>query len=92
MRSDFDAQKSKRLRANPKRGIGFEQAQEIFEQTYYLDQRSGMAEQYRAIGWVRQTLYTLIFEIREDEDGEYYHLVPLWKATTEEQQLYEEHS
>ena len=92
MRFDFDAQKSKRLRANPKRGIGFEEAQEIFEQPYYLDQRSDMPEQSRAIGWVRQKLYALIFEIREDEDGEYYHLVTLWKATTEEQQLYEEHS
>ena len=92
MRFDFDAQKSKRLRANPKRGISFEEAQEIFEQPYYLDQRSDMPEQYRAIGWVRQELYALIFEIREDEDGEYYHLVTLWKATTEEQQLYEEHS
>jgi len=51
-----------------------------------------MPGQYRAIGWVRQKLYALIFEIREDEDGEYYHLVTLWKATTEEQQLYEEHS
>jgi uncharacterized DUF497 family protein len=54
MRFDFDAQKSKRLRANPKRGIGFEEAQEVFEQPYYLDQRSDMPEQYRAIGWVRQ--------------------------------------
>jgi uncharacterized DUF497 family protein len=92
MRFDFDPQKSKRLRANPKRGIGFEEAQEIFEHPYYLDQRSDMPEQYRAIGWAGQKLYALIFEVREDEDGEYYHLVTLWKATTQEQQLYEEHS
>jgi hypothetical protein len=46
-----------------------------------------MPEQYQTIGWVRQKLYALIFEIREGEDGEYYHLVTLWKATTEEQQL-----
>jgi uncharacterized DUF497 family protein len=92
MRFDFDAQKSARLRANPKRGIGFEEAQEIFERPYYLDQRTDMPEQYRAIGWVRQKLYSLIFEIREDEDGEYYHLVTLWRATTEEQRLYGEHS
>jgi uncharacterized DUF497 family protein len=44
MRFDFDPQKSKRLRANPKRGIGFEEAQEIFEHPYYLDQRSDMPE------------------------------------------------
>jgi uncharacterized DUF497 family protein len=73
MRFDLDAQKSNRLRTNPKRGIGFEEAQEIFEQPHYLDQRSDMPEQYRAIGWVRQKLYALIFEIREDDAGEYYH-------------------
>jgi len=30
MRFHFDERKSKRLKANPKRGIGFEEAQEIF--------------------------------------------------------------
>jgi len=50
MRFHFDARKSQRLRANPKRGIGFEEAQEIFSRPYYLDQRSDVAEQYRAIG------------------------------------------
>jgi len=44
------------------------------------------------IGWVGQQLYARIFEVREDEDGEYYHLVTLWKATKQEQQLNEEHS
>ena len=92
MRFAFDAQKSKRLRSNPKRGIGFEEAQEIFEHPYYLDQRSDIPEQYRAIGWVRERLYALIFEMREDRDGEYYHLVTLWKATKQEQKLYEENS
>ena len=76
------------MRENPKRGIGFEDAQEIFTRPYYLDQRSDAPEQYRAIGWVRATLYSLIFEIREDNDGEVYHLVTLWKATHEEQKLY----
>jgi len=73
-------------------GIGFEEAQEIFSHPYYLDQRSDMAVQYRAIGWVGAKLYSLIFEVREDKEGEYYHLVTLWKATKHEQQLYEEHS
>jgi len=41
------------------------------------------------IGWVSGRLYSMILEIREDEDGEYYHLVTLWRATTEEQRLYE---
>jgi uncharacterized DUF497 family protein len=92
MRFHFDPRKSRRLRQNPKRGIGFEEAQEIFSRPYYLDQRSDVPVQCRAIGWVGQRLYTLIFEVREDGEGEYYHLVTLWKATREEHQLYEEHS
>lgn len=92
MRFQFDERKSKRLRANPKRGIGFEEVQEIFSHPYYLDQRSDLPEQYRAIGWVGERLYVVIFEVRENGEGEYYHLVTLWKATKQEGQLYEEHS
>jgi uncharacterized DUF497 family protein len=84
MRFDFDTRKSGLLRANPKRAIGFEEAREIFSRPYYLDQRSDLPEQYRAIGWVGRRLYTLIYEVREDQEGEYYHLVTLWKATKEE--------
>ena len=62
----------------------------MFERPYY--QHSDYPEQYRAIGWVEDRLYSLIFEVREDEQGEYYHLVTLWEATKQEQQLYEEHS
>jgi uncharacterized DUF497 family protein len=91
MRFRFDARKSERLRLNPKRGIGFEEVQEVFSHPYYLDQRLDSPEQYRAIGWVEDRLYTVIFEVREDKEGEYYHLVTLWKATKQEQQLYEEH-
>ncbi|SPE44776.1 hypothetical protein SBA7_520010 [Candidatus Sulfotelmatobacter sp. SbA7] len=40
MRFRFDERKSGRVRANPKRGIGFEEAQEVFSHPYYLDQRS----------------------------------------------------
>lgn len=52
LRFSFDPRKSARLRANLKRGIGFEDAQEVFSRPYYLDQRSDLPEQYRAIGWV----------------------------------------
>jgi len=76
------------LRENPRRGIGFEEAQEMFTRPYYQDQRSDLPEQYRAIGWVGDKLYSLIFEIREDDEGELYHLVTLWKSTREEEELY----
>jgi hypothetical protein len=46
--------------------------------------------QYRAIGWVKGKLYSVIFKIREDEEGEYYHLGTLWKSTSQEKKLYEE--
>jgi uncharacterized DUF497 family protein len=90
MRFRFDPRKSRRLRENPLRGIGFEEAQEIFARPYYQDQRSDVPEQYRAIRWVGDRLFSLIFEQREDEEGEYYHLVTLWKATREEKKLYAE--
>jgi len=92
MRFEFDIRKSKRLRANPKHAVGFEEAQEIFSHPYYLDQRSDVPEQYRAIGWTGDRLYSLIFEVRHDSEGEYYHLVTLWKSTNEERKLYEEHA
>ena len=92
MRFHFDARKSQRLRANFRRGIGFEEAQEVFSHPHYVDQRSDLPQQYRVIGWVGERLYSVIFEVREDEEGEYYHLVTLWKSTREEQELYESHS
>lgn len=90
MRFHFDPAKSRQLRENPQRGIGFEEAQEIFRQPYYLDCRSDLPEQWRAIGWVGTRLYSLIFEVRQDAAGEFYHLVTLWKATREEERLYED--
>jgi len=64
VRSKFDKNKSIALRRNPKRGIGFEEAQEIFRHPYYLDERADRHEQYRAMGWVNGRLYSLILEIR----------------------------
>ena len=89
MRFQFDKRKSQRLRSNPRRGIGFEEAQDLFH-PYYQDWRSDLPEQYRAIGWVGEKLYTVIFEVRED--AQFYYLVTLWKSTRQEQQLYEGHS
>ena len=92
MRFRFSNAKSESLRRNPKRGIGFEEAQEIFTLPYYQDQRSDDPEQYRVIGWVQDRLFTAILEIREDSLGEYCHLVTLWRSTREERELYEANS
>jgi uncharacterized DUF497 family protein len=92
MRFSFDPRKSKRLRANPHRRIGFEEVKELFSKPYWLDPRSDVPEQYRAIGWVGAQLYSVIFEVREDEQGEVVHLVTLWRSTKEEVRTYEENS
>ena len=90
MRFSFDPRKSKRLRANRRRGIGFEEAEELFSGPYWLDQRTDVPEQYRAIGWVGSRLCSV--EVREEEEGEILHLVTLWRSTKEEIRLYEENS
>ena len=90
MRIRFDKSKSERLRKNPKRGIGFEEVQEIFQHPYFEDCRSDGPEQFRAIGWVKGKLFSVIYEVREDEEGDYYHFVTLWKSTPQEEKLYEE--
>ena len=90
MRFKFNKRKSEQLRQNTKRGIGFEEVQEIWRHPYYEDYRSDEPDQYRAIGWVGGKLYSVIYEVREDEEGEYYHLVTLWKSISQEERLYEE--
>ncbi|HUI44153.1 MAG TPA: hypothetical protein VL523_19480 [Terriglobia bacterium] len=92
MRFRFGPRKSKRLSANPRRGIGFEEAQQVFSRPYYLDQRFDLHEQCRAVGWVGERIYPVVFEMMAGKGGDYYHLVTLWRATREEQQLYEENS
>jgi uncharacterized protein len=91
VRFRFSKAKSEALRKNPKRGIGFEEAQEILFHPYYEDQRElNDPEQYRVIGWVKGKLYARVYELREDKAGEYCHLVTtLWRATREERELYE---
>ncbi len=88
MRFKFDKAKSQRLRR--RRGIGFEEARELFYAPYYLDRLLGEPEQWVAIGWIEGRLWTVIFEERADEEGGYYHLVTLWKSTKAERTLYEE--
>lgn len=88
MRFHFDPDKSERLKVNPGRGVSFEEVQALFEAEHIVDRRSDDPEQFRAIGWVGGTLYSVIYEVRQDEEGEFYHLVTLWKATKEERDAY----
>jgi uncharacterized DUF497 family protein len=64
----------------------------LFSQPYWLDQRSDVPEQFLAVGWVGDRLYSVIFEVREDREGEILRLVTLWRSTREEIRWYEENS
>ncbi|MBU1171192.1 MAG: BrnT family toxin [Proteobacteria bacterium] len=92
MKFKFDGRKSAKVKADPRRQIDFVEVQEIWLHPHYVDCRSDDPEQFRAIGWVKGTLYSVIFEVREDKEGEYYHIVTLWKSTKQELKLYEENS
>ena len=73
-----------------KHGVSLQEAQEIFDQAYLVDQKNDDPEQFRAIGWSGGRLCSVIFEIRHDDEGEYFHLVTAWKATQEEERTYAE--
>jgi len=86
----FDREKSRTVKR--KHCVSLGEAQQIFEQTYLVDQKNYDPEQYRAIGWCGGRLCSVIFEIRHDKQGDYYHLVTAWKATKEEEQSYAENA
>ena len=88
MRFDFEREKSRDVKQ--KHGVSLREAREIFDQVYVVDRKSGNPEQFRAIGWCRGRLCSVIFEVRRDSEGEYYHLVTAWKATAPEEQSYAE--
>ena len=92
MRFKYDSRKSKKLKADPRRRIVFSEAKEIWTHPHYVDCRSDDPEQLCAIGWAQGKLYSVIYEVREDDKGEYYHLVTLWRSTKQEEKLYEEYS
>lgn len=89
MRFKWDTKKNKKLKSDPRRALGFDEVVQLFKYSYYLDQKNDDPEQYRAIGFVYGKLITLIYETREDYEGEYYHLVTYWPSTRTERRLYE---
>jgi uncharacterized DUF497 family protein len=94
MRLEFNRERIRQVKR--KHGVSLKEAQELFDQTYLVDQRvdqkNDSPEQFRAIGWSRGRLCSLIFEIRRDSDGEFHHLITAWKATAQEEQSYAENA
>jgi uncharacterized DUF497 family protein len=90
MRFAFDREKSRDVKR--KHGVSLNEAREIFDQVYVVDQKNDDPEQFRAIGWCQGRLCSVIFEIRHDSEGEYYQLVTAWKSTEPEEQSYAENA
>ncbi len=88
MRFEFDREKSREVKR--KHGVSLKEARDIFDQGYLVDRKNDDPEQFRAIGWCRGRLCSVVFEIRRDAEGEYYHLVTAWKATKQEERCYAE--
>ena len=86
MRFRFDPEKNREVQR--RHGVSLEEAQELFDQSYIVDRKSDEPEQFRAIGWSQGRLCSVIFEIRKDIEGQYYHLITAWKATKQEEQAY----
>lgn len=88
MRIDWDDNKSAKLKRE--RGLSFEEAGSIFSDgARVIVRKNDDPEQFAAIGFAHGLLITLIYEYRQDEDGELTWLVTYWKATKTEAKLYE---
>ena len=91
MRIKWDPKKNQILKHNPKRLTSFEEAKiliENIEQQIGGELKSSDPEQYYVSGWVAGKLITLVYGHREDNEGEYVHLVTLWKTTKQERKRF----
>lgn len=89
MRINWDDTKSEKLKRE--RGLSLEEASVIIENPGAVtDKKNDDPEQFYAIEFVQGRLITLIYETREDADGEFIWLVTYWKATKTETRIYEQ--
>ena len=59
---------------------------------YYVERmKQDDPEQFIAIGYLKNSLYTVIYEVRYDEKGEYIWLITYWKSTKREREIYEQY-
>jgi uncharacterized DUF497 family protein len=89
MRFDWDNYKSQVLQQN--RGYSLEEISVVLAGDYVEQVKRDDPEQFIAIGYLGNTLLSVIYEIRYDEDGEYIWLVTYWKSTKREREIYEQY-
>ena len=89
MRFDWNDQKSNLLRQS--RGYSLEEVATILAGKYVEQIKRDDPEQFIAIGYLGNTLLSVIYEIRYDEEGEYIWLITYWKSTKREREIYEQY-
>ena len=89
MRFDWDNHKSQLLQQN--RGYSLEEISVVLAGDYVEQVKRDDPKQFIAIGYLGNTLLSVIYEIRYDEAGEYVWLVTYWKSTKREREIYEQY-
>jgi uncharacterized protein len=77
-----------------KHGISFETAQEAFYDPYgqmYKNQVVEGEQRFATIGWVKNTLVTVIHTYDEENHQEFARIISARKATPSERELYARH-
>lgn len=90
MRFDWDDRKSQLLQRT--RGYSLEELATIFTGHYVERVKRDELEQFIAIGYFKNTLLSVIYEVRYDEQGEYIWLITYWKSTAQERKVYEQYT
>lgn len=89
MRFDWDDRKSQLLQQN--RGYSLEEVAGVLADDYVEQIKRDEPEQFIAIGYLGNTLLSVIYEIRCDSEGEYVWLITYWRSTKREREIYEQY-
>jgi uncharacterized DUF497 family protein len=89
MRFDWDDHKSQLL--EQKRGYSLAEISTVLAGEYIEQVKCDDPEQFIAIGYLANTLLSVIYEIRYDDEGEYIWLITYWKSTRREREIYEQY-
>lgn len=89
MRFDWDDRKSQLLQQN--RGYSLAEVTGVLAGDYVEQIKRDDPEQFIAIGYLGNTLLSVIYEIRSDGEGEYIWLITYWRSTKREREIYEQY-
>jgi uncharacterized DUF497 family protein len=89
MRFDWDNDKSQQLQQT--RGYSLGEVSIVLAGRYVEQMKCDDPEQFIAIGYLGNSLLSIIYEIRYDNEGEYVWLITYWQSTSRERAIYEQY-